>query len=248
MTDPLGLFESWDDARAFALIFRMGNFSIERMGRYWSVWKFDLDATYSIVNGEFQVSRLLDLDITITGAGKPKTNPVPEGMRSFESLGGITASSGGGDEFKCTQGISAFSSLLGIGTSGFKEYNVSKGKFRGSSGSYYYIKNRHGWNQFTGTKEYMSNTISKAKLAGRITRGLGILNYGITTNEYLDGNINNAAYGIEMTSTTIGTFAPAIIAIPWTIGYEGFGRYGIAQLSWYQNSFKPWIRKKLEVE
>jgi len=98
VTDPLGLFESWDDARAFALISRMDNFSIERMGRYWSVWNYDLDATYSIVNGEFQVSRLLDLDITITGAGKPKTNPVPEGMRSFESLGGMPAAQGGGGD------------------------------------------------------------------------------------------------------------------------------------------------------
>jgi hypothetical protein len=91
----------------------------------------------------------------------------------------------------------------------------------------------------------MNSTLSKAKWAGRATYGLGAVNYGITFIEFSNGNLSNTAFGIEMTSTTIGAFAPPIISVPWTIGYEGLGRNGVARIPWYQNTFKPWVQKQI---
>lgn len=103
-------------------------------------------------------------------------------------------------------------------------------------------------NQYTGTKARMNSTLSKAKWADRATYGLGAINYALTVNDFANGNLSNTAFAVEMTSTTIGTFAPPVISIPWTIGYEGFGRNGIARIPWYQNTLKPWVRKKLGIE
>ncbi len=145
-------------------------------------------------------------------------------------------------------GMSSSASVGGAAIAAYKNYHVADAKYRGASGNYYSYKGRQGWNKHTGTKDHMNKTLSKAKWAGRATYGLGALNYGMTLNEFSKGNLSNTAFGIEMASTTIGTFAPSFISIPWTIGYEGLGRNGVARIPWYQNTFKPWARKKMGVE
>ena len=73
------------------------------------------------------------------------------------------------------------------------------------------------------------------------SRGLGAASYGISTNQWLNGDINNVAYSIEMTSASISNFTPPIVSIPWTIGYEGLGRNGVARIPYYQNQIRPFI-------
>jgi len=46
----------------------------------------------------------------------------------------------------------------------------------------------------------------------------------------------------------IRAFTLLVISIPWTIGYEGLGRNGVARIPWYQNTFKPWARQKLGID
>jgi RHS repeat-associated protein len=144
--------------------------------------------------------------------------------------------------------VSTFLSAGGAGASIFSNFNVMDGNFRGASGNYYSYEGRRGWNQYTGTKSQMESKLLKAKWATRATYGFGALNYAVTLNEFNNENLNTTAFGIEMTSTTIGTFAPPMISIPWTIGYEGLGRHGVARIPWYQNTLKPWVRKKFSIE
>ncbi len=73
----------------------------------------------------------------------------------------------------------------------------------------------------------------------------GVLNISIDTYNWQSGSISGLTYGIETTSSFIGTFAPPVVSIPWTTGYEILGRQGIARLPWYKNTFKPWARRKL---
>lgn len=134
----------------------------------------------------------------------------------------------------------------GLALSSYSAYNVSNGKFRGASGNYYYYKNRKGWNQYTGGKSRMNSILSKGKWSSRLAVGAGIVGYIPLIHNRED--IGNATFGIEMTSNTISTFTPPHISIPWTIGYEGLGRNGVARIPWYQNKFKPWARKKLGID
>ena len=144
-----------------------------------------------------------------------------------------------------SEGLKILNTGVGLGLSGYGVYNVSNGKFRGASGNYYTFKNRKGWNQHTGTKARMNNTLSKAKWASRGATALGVVNYGSIINQRQE--IGNTAFGIEMISNTISTFTVPAVSIPWTIGYEGLGRNGIARIPWYQNTFKPWARQKIGV-
>jgi len=136
--------------------------------------------------------------------------------------------------------------LIGVGLGGYSAYNVSDGMFRGASGNYYSHVGRKGWNQYTGTKAQMNSTLSKAKWASRGAMGLGVVNYNTIINQRQE--IGDVTFSIEMISNTIGTFTPPIISIPWTVGYEGLGKNGIARIPWYQNTFKPWIRQKMGLD
>ena len=142
-----------------------------------------------------------------------------------------------------SQSFSSFLSFLNAGSSTYSDFFVSGGQYRGVSGNYYSYSNRMGWNQYTGTRQYMENSLSKAKWATRVSRGIGFVNYGLIAQQRMTGEINDVQAGIEAASATIGTFAPAIISVPWTIGYEGLGRHGISRSRWYQNRFKPWVRR-----
>jgi hypothetical protein len=114
-------------------------------------------------------------------------------------------------------------------------YNVSDGKFRGANGNYFSIEGRKGWNQYTGTKAGMNTRISSAKLATRLSRGAGVVSVGMSTNQWLNNELSNASFGIELLSTGISTLAKdPRISIPWTIGYEVLGRQGITRFEWYQ--------------
>jgi len=132
-------------------------------------------------------------------------------------------------------------SLSGVAVTSIGDFNVSGGKFRGANGNYFSIEDRAGWNQYTGTKAKMNTRISTAKWASRATYGLGALNYGLTINQFQNGELSGTSFGIEMGSNTISTFAPPVVSIFWTIGYEGFGRNGITRFEWYQ-SFKRQVQ------
>ncbi|MFO8053862.1 MAG: hypothetical protein R6U19_01690, partial [Bacteroidales bacterium] len=138
--------------------------------------------------------------------------------------------------------------IAGAISSTYSEYWVSGNKYRGVSGNYYTYRGRQGWNQFTGSKKYMKKALLKGKGAKNITKGLGFINYGIITYQWQEGQISNVTYGIEMTSNTISSYTPAIISIPWTIGYEGLGRQILGRTQWYQNKFKPKARKTLGID
>lgn len=114
------------------------------------------------------------------------------------------------------------------------DYNVSGGKFRGASGRYYGFEGRAGWNQFTGTKAKMNFRLSAAKISTLASRGFGLVSAGISTDQWLNGELSNTAFGIELGSAGIGTLAPPIISLPWIAGYEGLGRQGVARLKSYQ--------------
>ena len=126
-------------------------------------------------------------------------------------------------------------SLSGAAVTSIGDFNVSDGKYRGASGRYYSIEGRKGWNQYTGTKAKMNARVSIAKTATRLSRGLGVVNTGISTSQWLNGDLSDTAFGIELSSTGIGTFAPPIISIPWTIGYEVLGRQGVTRIPAYQD-------------
>ena len=72
-------------------------------------------------------------------------------------------------------------------------------------------------------------------MASRVTYGLGVLNYELSVNQNQNGEWSGAAFGIEMGSTTISTFNPPIVSVPWTISYEGLGRQGIIRFEWYHS-------------
>lgn len=133
------------------------------------------------------------------------------------------------------QFLTSGGSFTAAAATGLNAYNVAGDKYRGVSGNYYTHNGRQGWNQYTGTKSHMNNTLKSARIASRLNVGIGLLNYGAIGYQRSTGQINNVQFGIEATSNTIGTFAPAMIAIPWTIGYEGLGRNGITRLKWYQD-------------
>lgn len=105
------------------------------------------------------------------------------------------------------------------------------------------IKNRRGWNQYTGTKSHMNKMISAANVSSLFNYTAGAFNASIHTYRWRTGQINNFAYGIEMFSTGVSTFARNSIGIIWTAGYEGLGRQGITRFDWYQNRLKPWVRR-----
>lgn len=138
--------------------------------------------------------------------------------------------------------------FAGVGASLFSNYHVMDGRFRGASGNYYSIEGRRGWNQYTGTRAHMERTIRIANQADAVGRGLGFLSYGHNTYQYFNNDVSGVQYGMEMGSTTIGTFAPFPYNIAWTIGYEGLGRQGVARIPWYQNTFKPWARNQMGLE
>lgn len=132
--------------------------------------------------------------------------------------------------------VGTVASLSGTAATGTGAFNVSGGDFRGRSGSYYSIEGRGGWNQYTGTKAKMNARISTAKIATRLSRGLGVINAGISTNQWMNEDLSNTSFGIELLSTGISSLAKdPRISIPWTIGYEGLGRNGITRLNWYQS-------------
>ncbi|NNL91064.1 MAG: hypothetical protein HKO66_02405 [Saprospiraceae bacterium] len=82
----------------------------------------------------------------------------------------------------------------------------------------------------------MNTRISTAKLATRLSRGLGVINAGMSTNQWFNNELSNTSFGIELLSTGISTLAKdPRISIPWTIGYEGLGRQGITRFDWYQS-------------
>ena len=141
--------------------------------------------------------------------------------------------------------VSSSSSIAGTATGAYGDFLVKGGKYRGASGNYYSYIGRKGWNQYTGTKAHMNKTLSKAKWAGRAAYGLGIVNIGVNTVQWQRGEISNVTYGIETTSSIIGTYTPPHISIPWTLGYELLGRHGVARIPWYQNQMKPWVRKNI---
>ena len=152
------------------------------------------------------------------------------------------------DEENSGIGLGTASSIIGSATSATSEYNVSGNKYRGASGNYYEHAGRKGWNQYTGTKAHMTKTLSTAKLATTATRGLGVLNYGLITNEYMNDNLSNTSFGIEMGASTFGTFGNPWYSIPFTFGYEVLGRNGVARMPFYQDTAKPWMQKKLGIK
>lgn len=144
-------------------------------------------------------------------------------------------------------GLSDYLNLVALVATVYENYHLYNGKFRGKSGNYYTFQNRVGWNQYTGNKKYMQKTLNKAKWAKTAGRAIGFTNYAITTTEFFYDDMSFATYQIEMSSNTISTFGPPIISIPWTIGYEGLGRNGIARIPWYQNTFKPYVRNLIGI-
>ena len=139
--------------------------------------------------------------------------------------------------------LAAVTSFIGAGASGFSYNHVNNGNYKGVNGNYYSIRSQ-GWNQYTGTKAHMNKTITKATVSGLASKGIGVAGMANTTYNWQQGKLTNTAYTIEMISAGISTFAPAPVSIPWTIGYEGLGRNGIARFEWYQKRFKPWLRNK----
>jgi hypothetical protein len=129
--------------------------------------------------------------------------------------------------------VASLSSFGGAAATAYSDFNVSGGKFRGASGNYYSYAGRQGWNQYTGTKARMNSVLNKAKLTTNLNYGFGALSAAGNVYNYGSGNINEVQFGIEMGSTAIGTFAPPIVSIPWTIGYEGLGRNGVARILEY---------------
>jgi hypothetical protein len=125
--------------------------------------------------------------------------------------------------------------LMGASTTGYSDFLLSGGEYRGVSGNYYSIAGRQGWNQFTGPKSHMNKVVNSARIASTANVGIGVINYGLIGYQRSTGQINNVQFAIETVSNSISTFAPAHIAIAWTIGYEGLGRNGIARMKWYQD-------------
>src|SRR5699024_9797898 len=107
-----------------------------------------------------------------------------------------------------TEALEILNTVTSTTLSGYSAYQVNNGKFRGASGRYYTFKNRNGWNQYTGTKTRMNNTLSKAKWTSRGASALGVINYAPIIDQRQE--IGNAAFSIEMTSNTISTFTPPI--------------------------------------
>ncbi len=91
----------------------------------------------------------------------------------------------------------------------------------------------------------MNKILSNAANANKVARTLGYINFGLTSYDYAQGEMSSYTYAIEMGSNSISTFAPPLISLPWTVGYEGLGRNGIARIPWYQNTFKPYVRNKI---
>lgn len=122
-------------------------------------------------------------------------------------------------------------------------YNmVNNGSYRGASGNYYSIRSQ-GWNQFTGAKAHMNNMVSGANIAANINYGAGAISAGLNTYQWRTGQLSTAAYGIEMFSTGVSTFAKNPVGVIWTAGYEGLGRqiYGRNFLG-IRSRVKPWLR------
>jgi RHS repeat-associated protein len=181
---------------------------------------------------EVRAARTIQSDTSIPSGGDPSFENTSIDTRNNTGLLGKVATMG------------SFSSAA---STGYGDFFVSGNRYKGVSGNYYTYAGRQGWNQYTGTKQHMNSALAKADWATRTTYGFGIMNYGITTYVWSEGELSNTSFGIEMISISIGTFAPAPISIPWTVGYEGLGRNGIARLNWYQDRFKPWARRHMGV-
>ncbi len=140
--------------------------------------------------------------------------------------------------------ISTMASGVGSTASGIGYNWVNGGRYKGPNGKYHSIRSQ-GWNQYTGTKSHMNTTLSSAKTMGRINRGMGLASGIMNTANYTNGHITSVQWGFEMTSTGIGTFAPPIVSIPWTVGYEGLGRYGLGRTRVYKRHIRPWVSRNI---
>ena len=147
------------------------------------------------------------------------------------------------------ESLSVEYSILGSMASGIGYEFVHDGKFRGASGNYYTIKNRRGWNQYTGTKANMNRTITASKIAVGANLGLGVFAGATIIDQYNMKRINQNQAFIEGGSVGFSTIAPAWMSIPWNIGYEGIGRqlYGRNILG-SRDFIRPRIRRALNIE
>ena len=71
--------------------------------------------------------------------------------------------------------VSGATATLSSITTGFAYEMVHDGMFRGVNGKFHAIKNRAGWNQYTGTKAHKNKTITLSRVAVGANFGLGVI-------------------------------------------------------------------------
>lgn len=142
---------------------------------------------------------------------------------------------------------SNFSSLASTSATSISAYYLQGNKYRGANGNMHTIRSQ-GWNQYTGTKNHMTKTLSNSRLLNSISKGFGAISFGINVNNWANGDINSFQFGVETMSTYISTFGGPVTSIAWTVGYEGLGRNLVGRSQHYHRVTRPWLRQKIGID
>ena len=112
----------------------------------------------------------------------------------------------------------------------------NNGEWLGSNYKY----NSMTWqgNGATGGRSVATNT---SKVWKQGARGFGYFNYGVIGYQRATGQISSGQAAWEATSTSISTFTPPIVSVPWTVGWEGTRL--ASTTSWYDKYVRQPVRK-----